>query len=150
MKNEGSREKYQGKLRRIAVWSEEHQQVIKLITNQMTWSCNTISELNKAIWDIELFFRDIKQLLHLKSFIGTSENAVMIQIWPALITILLLKALKAMVKFGWHLSTLVAFIRLNLFVKINLQIWLDNPFENVVGEEQFPEQWDRFEIVVKK
>ncbi|MFZ4800251.1 MAG: hypothetical protein ACOYMA_22365 [Bacteroidia bacterium] len=68
-----------------------------------------------------MFFREIKQLLHIKSFIGTSENAVMIQIWTALITILILKALKVMAKFKWHLSNLVAFIRLNLFVKINLQ-----------------------------
>jgi hypothetical protein len=53
----------------------------------------------------------------------------MIQIWTALITILVLKALKAMAKFNWHLSNLVAFIRLNLFVKINLQQWIDRPFE---------------------
>ena len=53
----------------------------------------------------------------------------MIQIWTALITILILKALKAMAKFGWHLSNLVAFIRLNLFVKIDLQLWLDKPFD---------------------
>ncbi|HUH72998.1 MAG TPA: hypothetical protein VLZ75_01200, partial [Chitinophagales bacterium] len=77
---------------------------------------------------VEIFFRDIKQLLHIKSFIGTSENAVMTQIWTALITILILKALKAQSKFSWHLSNLVAFIRLNLFVKINLQKWLDQPF----------------------
>ena len=78
---------------------------------------------------MEIFFRDIKQLLHIKSFIGTSENAVMTQIWTALITILILKALKAQSKFGWYLSNLVAFIRLNLFVKIELQKWLDHPFE---------------------
>ena len=57
------------------------------------------------------------------------QNAVMIQIWTALITILLLKVLKATAKFKWHLSNLVAFIRLNLFVKINLQHWIDKPFE---------------------
>jgi len=69
---------------------------------------------------VEIFFRDIKQLLHIKSFIGTSKNAVMIQIWTALITILILKALKAQSQFGWDLSNLVASIRLNLFVKIDL------------------------------
>jgi len=53
----------------------------------------------------------------------------MIQVWTALITILILKALKAMAKFNWHLSNLVAFIRLNLFVKIDLQKWIDKPFE---------------------
>ncbi|MBS1745569.1 MAG: IS4 family transposase, partial [Bacteroidetes bacterium] len=66
------------------------------------------------------------------------ENAVMIQIWTALITILVLKALKAMAKFGWHLSNLVAFIRLNLFVKIELQLWLDKPFDEPPNPEQNP------------
>lgn len=70
---------------------------------------------------MEIFFRDIKQLLHIKSFIGTSQNAVMIQIWTDLITIIILKALKAIAKFNWHLSDFVAFIRLNLYVKIDLQ-----------------------------
>lgn len=130
LKNKASRDKYPKKLRRVAIWDEKNKQVIELITNQMTWSCNTISELYKSRWNIEIFFRDIKQLLHIKSFIGTSENAVMIQIWTALITILVLKALKAMAKYNWHLSNLVAFIRLNMFVKIELQKWLDQPFED--------------------
>ena len=129
LKNKSSKEKYPKKLRRVAVWDDVNRQVIELITNHMTWSCNTIGELYKSRWQVEIFFRDIKQLLHIKSFIGTSQNAVMIQIWTALITILLLKALKAMAKFKWHLSNLVAFIRLNLFVKINLQQWIDKPFE---------------------
>ncbi len=129
LKNKSSKEKYPKRLRRIAVWDDVNEQVIELITNHMTWSCNTIGELYKSRWEVEIFFRDIKQLLHIKSFIGTSKNAVMIQIWTALITILILKVLKAMAKFDWHLSNLVAFIRLNLFVKINLQDWLDKPFE---------------------
>lgn len=119
---------YPGVLRRVAVWDSENEQVIELITNQRTWTANTIGELYKARWQIEIFFREIKQLLHIKSFVGTSHNAVMIQIWSALITILILKALKAMAKHGWYLSNLVGFIRLNLFVKINLQHWLDYPF----------------------
>jgi IS4 transposase len=129
LKNESSKSKYPSKLRRVSVWDEENQQVIELITNQFTWSPNTIGELYKSRWQVEIFFRDIKQLLHIKSFIGTSENAVMIQIWTALITILILKALKAQSQFGWYLSNLVAFIRLNLFVKIDLQLWLDKPFK---------------------
>lgn len=128
-----SGKKYPGQLRRITVWNETNQQVIELITNQKTWSCNTIGELYKSRWEVEIFFREVKQLLHIKSFIGTSQNAVMIQIWTALITILVLKALKAMAKFKWHLSNLVAFIRLNLFVKIDLESWLNKPFEQDVG-----------------
>ena len=120
--------KYPKRLRRVVVWDEKNEQEIELITNQMSWTANTIGELYKARWQVEIFFREIKQLLHIKSFIGTSENAVLIQLWTALITILILKALKALAKYGWHLSNLVAFIRLNLFVKISLQEWLDNPF----------------------
>lgn len=129
LKNEPSKNKYPNKLRRVSIWDDENGQVIELITNQFHWSANTIGELYKSRWQVEIFFRDVKQLLHIKSFIGTSENAVMIQIWTALITILILKALKAQSKFDWYLSNLVAFIRLNLFVKIDLQKWLDKPFE---------------------
>jgi IS4 transposase len=98
---------------------------------------NTIGELYSSTWNIEIFFREIKQLLHIKTFIGTSENAVLIQIWTALITILVLKA---MAKFGWHLSNLLAFIRLNLFVKIELQLWLDKPFEEHLEKDKISPQ----------
>lgn len=128
MKTDLSKKKYPNKLRRVSVWDQTNNQVIELITNQFKWSPNTIGDLYKSRWQIEIFFRDIKQLLHIKSFIGTSENAVMTQIWTALITILILKALKVQAKHKWHLSNLVAFIRLNLFVKIELQKWLDKPF----------------------
>ena len=129
LQNKGSKTKYPKRLRRVVVWDEVNNQTIEIITNQMTWTANTIGELYKSRWKVEIFFRDIKQLLHIKSFIGTSQNAVMIQIWTALITILMLKVLKAMAKYNWYLSNLVAFIRLNLFVKIDLQLWLDKPFE---------------------
>jgi len=131
LKGNVSKEKYPKKLRRVSVWDEINGQTIEIITNQMTWTANTIGELYRSRWQVEIFFREIKQLLHIKSFIGTSENAVLIQIWTALITILILKALKAIAKFSWHLSNLVAFIRLNLFVKIDLQLWLDKPFEEM-------------------
>ncbi|GAB4234657.1 MAG: hypothetical protein Tsb0034_08460 [Ekhidna sp.] len=138
--------KYPKHLRRVAVWDEENQQTIELITNQTSWTANTISELYKSRWQIEIFFREIKQLLHIKSFIGTSENAVMIQVWTALITILLLKFLQSLVKYGWRLSNLVAFIRLNLFVKIDLQKWLDNPFDHPPNKQQIQTQGVLFPI----
>lgn len=143
--NPQSKTKYKGRLRRVAVWDEENQQTIELITNNFAWAAQTIGDLYKSRWEIEVFFRDIKQLLHIKTFIGTSKNAVMIQIWTALITILLLKVMKATAKFGWHLSNLVAFIRLNIFVKIELQKWLDSPFiephkppQNTMQGDLFP------------
>ena len=128
--NPQTKAKYQGRLRRVAVWDEENKQTIELITNNLTWAAKTIGDLYKSRWEKEVFFRDIKQLLHIKTFIGTSKNAVMIQIWTALITILLLKVMKATAKYGWQLSNLVAFIRLNIFVKIELQKWLDKPFDD--------------------
>lgn len=132
--HKGSKDKYQGKLRRIAIWDDQNSQIIELITNNLKWSANTISELYKSRWQIEVFFREVKQLLHIKSFIGTSENAVLIQIWTAMITILILKYLKAIAKYRWHLSNLVAFLRINLFVKIDLAHWINKPFEDDVGK----------------
>lgn len=136
--------KYPKKLRRVVIWNDENNQTIELITNQMSWTANTISELYKSRWQVEIFFREIKQLLHIKSFIGTSENAVMIQIWTALITILILKYLKSIGKFEWRLSNLIAFIRLNLFVKIELQKWLDRPFEDPPKPRSIYVQGDLF------
>lgn len=130
LKASSSKKKYPQKLRRVAIWDNLNNQVIEVITNQISWTANTISELYKSRWEVEIFFREIKQLLNIKSFIGTSQNAVLIQIWTALITILILKVLKSMAKYNWYLSNLVAFIRLNLFVKIDLQLWLDKPFED--------------------
>ncbi|MEK6759420.1 MAG: IS4 family transposase, partial [Deltaproteobacteria bacterium] len=67
--------------------------------------------------------------LRIKSFVGTSSNALMIQIWTALIAILVLKYLKFRSSFGWSLSNLVAMLRYNLFAYRDLWIWIDNPFE---------------------
>lgn len=123
-----SRKKYDKQLRMVQIWDEETEQYLELLTNNFSWTASTIAELYKRRWSIESFFKDIKSNLKIKSFIGTSLNAVMIQIWTALITILLLKVLQKEAKHTWHLSNLVAFVRLNLFVKIDLKLWLDKPF----------------------
>jgi hypothetical protein len=120
-----TREKYPKRLRRIAVYDATNNQTIELITNQLSWTAETISELYRSRWQIEIFFKELKGHLKIKSFIGTSHNAVMIQIFTAMLTILMLKFLKAMAKYSWHLSNLVSFLRLNLFVKISLQKWLN-------------------------
>ena len=124
----GSKEKYPNKIRMVQIWDEEQQMYLELLTNNFTWTAATISELYKRRWSVEQFFKEIKSHLKIKSFVGTSLNAVLIQIWTALITILLLKTLKKEAKFKWHLTNLVSFIRLNLFVKIDLKKWLDKPF----------------------
>lgn len=122
-------EKYPAKLRRVVVYDPEKDQTIELITNQFTWTANTIGELYKARWEIEIFFKEIKQLLKIKSFLGTTANAVLIQIWTAMITMLILKYLKACATYSWCLSNMVAFLRLNLFVKFDLNKLLNEPFK---------------------
>ncbi len=129
LSEEKTKAKYPKKLRRVVVWDEVNHQTIELITNQFYWTASTITDLYKACREIEQFFKDIKQLLKIKSFLGTSPNAVLIQIWTAMITILILKYLKACAKYGWCLSNLVAFLRINLLVKFDLKRLLDNPFE---------------------
>jgi len=123
-----TRKKYKKRLRLVQVVDSETGEIISLLTNNMFWSVNTIRELYRFRWEIETFFRTVKQNLKIKSFIGTSENAVLIQIWSALITILLLSVLKSRAEYKWHMSNMVCFIRLNLFVKIDLFQWLNYPF----------------------
>jgi len=119
---------YKGRLRRVEVLDKENDKKIILLTNERkNWTAETISKLYKARWEIELFFKDVKQHLKIKSFVGTTPNAVLIQIWTAMITLLLLKYLKTKAKFGWHLSNLVSFIRVTLFAHINLYDWLNEP-----------------------
>jgi hypothetical protein len=83
----------QVELRRIEVWLPETQKTLVLVTNQLDWSAETIAAIYKERWQIELFFKALKQYLKIKTFVGTSANAVHIQIWTALIAMLLVKYL---------------------------------------------------------
>jgi hypothetical protein len=128
LKEEETRNKYPKQLRRIAVYDQVNNQTIELITNNFTWTASTVAELYKQRWQIEIFFKELKSHLKIKSFIGTNENAMFIQIWTALISLLLLKHLKEIAEYPWALSNLIAFLRMNLFVKISLVQWLNEPF----------------------
>jgi len=116
-------------LRRVVVWDKEKQRQIVLLTNHLRFGSTTISAIYKDRWQIELFFKALKQNLKVKTFVGTSENALYIQIWTALIAMLLIKYLQFKSKFGWSLSNLVAFLRWNLFTYRDLWEWIDNPFD---------------------
>ena len=86
-----------------------------------------------------MFFKALKQNLKVKTFVGTSSNALHIQIWTALITMLLLKYLQLKAKLGWALSNLVALLRWNLFTYRDLWAWIDDPYETppqFLGPEQ--------------
>lgn len=115
-------------LRRVAVWDAVNQREIVLLTNLLEFGSTTIAAIYKDRWEIELFFKALKQNLKVKSFVGTSENALRIQIWTALIAILLLKWLHHLSKAKWSLSNLASMLRLNLFTYRDLTAWLDNPF----------------------
>jgi hypothetical protein len=116
-------------LRRVVVWDKDNERQIVLLTNHLDFGSTTIAAIYKDRWQIELFFKAIKQNLKVKTFVGTSENALHIQIWTALIAILLIKLLKFKSRFGWSLSNLVAFLRWNLFTYRDLWEWIDHPFD---------------------
>ena len=102
-----------------------------LLTNHFGFGATTISEIYKDRWEIELFFKALKQNLKVKTFVGTTENALRIQLWTALIALLLLKWLHHLSKAKWSLSNLAGMLRLNLFTyrKNDLIEWLHKPFE---------------------
>jgi hypothetical protein len=115
-------------LRRVVVWDEANQREIVLLTNLLHFGATTIAAIYNDRWAIELFFKALKQNLKVKTFVGTSENALRIQIWTALIAILLLKWLHHLSKAKWSLSNLASMLRLNLFTYRDLRQWLENPF----------------------
>jgi hypothetical protein len=116
-------------LRRIEVWVEEKRETMVFVTNNLKLAAGTIAAIYKERWQIELFFKALKQSLKLKTFVGTSENAVQTQIWAALIAMLLVKYLQLKSTFGSSLSNLVALLRQQLFVYRDLMSWLNDPFQ---------------------
>jgi hypothetical protein len=115
-------------LRRIEVYNPEKDEILVFLTNHLTLGATTIAAIYKDRWQIELFFKALKQNLKIKTFVGTSPNAVKIQIWTALIAMLILRFLQLRSKFNWSLSNLVALLRMNLFTHRDLWAWLNKPF----------------------
>jgi hypothetical protein len=126
--------KHPADLRRIVVWDEENQQEIELLTNHLQFGPTTIGRIYRDRWEIELFFKVLKQQLKIKTFVGTSPNALKTQIWTALIAILLLRYLQFKSRCNLPLCRLVALLRLNLFSYRNLWDWLNNPFATPPNE----------------
>lgn len=123
-----SKQKFPNRLRRIRSKDPETGKTIVILTNNFAWSPKTIASIYKERWQIELFFKALKQQLKVKSFVGTSRNALLSQLWTALIAYLLLSYLKFRSKFSWSLYTLCAILPTNLFSKRNLWDWLNAPF----------------------
>lgn len=115
--------------RRIEFYDEERDRVLVFLTNHWELAAATIASVYKERWQIELFFRALKQSLRVKTFVGTSANALKTQLWTALIAMLLVKYLQLRSTFGWSLSNLVALLRQQLFVYRDLWTWIDDPFQ---------------------
>jgi IS4 transposase len=114
---------------RIPTFRAFNEQEIALLTNYFTFGVITVPATHKDRRQIELFFKALKQNPKVKTFVGTSTNALYIQIWTALTAILLVKVLQFKAGFGWSLSNLVAFLRWNLFTYRSLWDWISSPFK---------------------
>jgi hypothetical protein len=127
-------------LRVITLWDEVNQRPIRLLTNHLDFAATTIAAIYKERWQIEIFFKTLKQNLKIKTFVGSSANAVRTQIWTALIALLLLKILQFRSRFAWAISNLIALLRWNLFTYRDLWLWIDRPFD--IPAESPPQQLD--------
>lgn len=124
----GAQDKCPHLLRRVEAVREDTGETLVFLTNHHGLGASTVAAIYKERWQVELFFKALKQNLRLKTFVGTSANAVKIQIWAALIAMLLLRYLQLISRFGWSLSNLVALLRMNLFTHRDLRAWLNEPF----------------------
>ena len=115
--------------RRVEIWDNEKQESIVFLSNLLAFGATTIAAIYKDRWQVELFFKALKQTLKIKTFVGTSANAVRTQVWTALIAMLVLKYLQLKSTFSWSLSTLAALLRQQLFFYRDLWVWLDDPFQ---------------------
>lgn len=114
------------RLRRIAWWDADKQRVFEFITNDFELEAITIAKLYKYRWQIELFFKKLKQNFPLQYFVGDNQNAIEIQIWCALIALLLLSALHSRQKSKMAFTVFVSVIRLHLFNYINIRTLMDH------------------------
>jgi len=115
--------------RRVEIWDKDKQEPIVFLTNLLEFGATTIAAIYKDRWQVELFFKALKQTLKVKTFVGTSANAVKTQVWTALIAMLVLKYLQLKSKFSWSLSNLAALLRQQLFFYRDLYVWLDDPYQ---------------------
>lgn len=126
------------KLRRIGYCDPKTGKAYEFLTNNFNLSAQTIAEIYKERWQVELFFKWIKQNLKIKAFVGNSKNAILTQIWIALCTYLILAYLKFSAKLGWSLQSMLRLLQLNLFIRRDLMALLrgDPPEQNAQNIRQ--------------
>ena len=119
-------QRYPEKLRRIKYHDSESKKTLVFLTNNFVLSPTIIADLFRCRWQIELFFKWIKQNLRIKTFYGTSENAVKTQIWIAVSTYLLVAIMKKMFKIEQSLYTILQILSVNIFERMPiLQVFTD-------------------------
>jgi len=122
VKNAGSQKAYPELMRRVTAWVEVDgkERLMVFLTNQLTWSPESVAELYRCRWQIEVFFKQIKQTLQLADFLGTTANAVRWQVWTALLVYLLLRYAAFLSDWTHSFSRLFAVIRTCLWRKFDL------------------------------
>ena len=123
---EASREHF---FRRVEVLDPDRDEPLVFLTNHFGLGATTVAAIYRDRWQVELFFKALKQNLRIKTFVGVSANAVRTQVFTALIAILVLRYLQLRARYGWSLSNLAALLGQQLFVYRDLWCWLDQPFE---------------------
>ncbi len=135
----GKKNKLKHKARRIAYWDDDNKRVFEFITNNFDLKAEEIAMIYKKRWQIELLFKQLKQNFPLKYFLGDNENAIIIQIWAAMIANLLLTILKSRVKKQWAFSNMMSIIRHQLMSYINVYAFFEDPeksWRNVIAAEK--------------
>ena len=128
-----SAKSYPEPLRRIKYYDKENDKKLVFLTNNLNLSASMIAQLYKARWQIELFFKWIKQHLRIKSFYGTSQNAVKTQLWIAISTYLIVVILKKKLQLELPLYTILQVLSLSLFEKDHiLQVLTDSNCKNEI------------------
>jgi len=135
----GAQDKCPDLLRRVEAVREDTGQTLVFLTKLNHLGASTIAAVYKDRWQIELLFKALKQNLKIKTFVGTSANAVKTQIWTALISMLLLRYLQLSSRFGWSMANLVALLRMNLFTHRDLMAWIDEPFAVPPDPQESPQ-----------
>jgi hypothetical protein len=128
-----ARKRYPEKLRRVKFFDADKGNQLNLLTNQMTLPALTIAELYRCRWQVELFFKWIKQHLRIKAFYGTSENAVKTQIWIAISVYILVAIIKKRLKIDLSLYTILQIFSITLFEKMPiLQVLTETDYKNKI------------------
>jgi hypothetical protein len=135
---------YPGYLRIVKYYDSENKRMLEFITNNFKLSANTIADIYKSRWDIELFFKWIKQNLRIKTFLGMSENAVKIQIWSAMILYLLIEYIRYVSRTTFALLKVFRLLKDNAFQDYDL---LDLLRERTISKREKP-AFNEFQLVL--